>query len=215
MHRKLIQWFGLTGLLALLSYSAAVVFSPMAYPGYNWMAQAVSDLSANSAPSRELWNQLAALYGVGSVVCATCSAIFVSERIIPSRLFRVGVYLFAGMNWVSNIGYAMFPLSDSGREIASSQEIMHIVVTALVVVLSIVSLACLIIAGCRKNGSKGICIAAGIALLMMLVGAIGQGLVPPALFGVMERFSVFAAVGFNAVLGRYLFYGFRGLEKKQ
>lgn len=26
----------------LLSYTAAVVFSPLAYPGYNWMAQAVS-----------------------------------------------------------------------------------------------------------------------------------------------------------------------------
>ena len=51
MNRKLIHWFGLTGLLALISYAAAVIFSPMAYPGYNWMAQAVSDLSAETAPS--------------------------------------------------------------------------------------------------------------------------------------------------------------------
>ena len=29
------------------------------------------------------------------------------------------------------------------------------------------------------------------------------------LTGVVERFSVFAAVGFNAVLGLYLFGGFR------
>ena len=140
MRRKLIQWLGLTGILALLSYTAAVVFSPMAYPGYDWMAQAVSDLSADSAPSRGLWNQLAALYGVGSVVCSTCAAIFVSERKVSSRLFRVGVYLFAGMNWVSNVGYAMFPLADSGKEIASFQEIMHIAVTAAVVLLSIISL---------------------------------------------------------------------------
>ena len=34
-----------------LSCTAAVVFSPLAYPGYNWMAQAVSDLSAANAPS--------------------------------------------------------------------------------------------------------------------------------------------------------------------
>lgn len=211
MRRKLIQWMGLTGILALLSYTAAVVFSPLAYPGYNWMAQAVSDLSADSAPSRGLWNQLAALYGVGSVVCATCAAIFVSERTISSRLFRVGIYLFAGMNWVSNVGYAMFPLADSGKEIASFQERMHMIVTILVVVLSIASLVCLIVNGFRDKRVKGIGVWAGIALLMMMAGSIGTGIIPVEYFGVAERFSVFAAVGFNAVLGMYLFNGFKGV----
>ncbi len=75
MNRKLINWLGLTGLLALLSYAAAVTFSPLAYPGYNWMAQAVSDLSAQAAPSRALWNQLAAPYNFCGVVCATCAAV--------------------------------------------------------------------------------------------------------------------------------------------
>ena len=46
MNRKLINWVGLTGLLALISYVAAMIIAPMAYPGYNWMEQAVSDLSA-------------------------------------------------------------------------------------------------------------------------------------------------------------------------
>lgn len=212
MRRKLIHWLGLTGVLALLSYTAAVVFSPMAFPGYNWMAQAVSDLSADSAPSRGLWNRLAAFYGVGSVVCATCAAIFVSERIISSRLFRVGIYLFAGMNWVSNVGYSMFPLVDSGKEIASFQEIMHMVVTILVVVLSIASLVCLIVNGFRDKKARGIGIWSAIALFMMMVGSIGTGIVPAVYFGVVERFSVIAAVGFNAVLGWYLFKGFSGLE---
>ena len=81
MNRKLIHWFGLTGLLALVSYAAAVIFSPLAYPGYNWMAQAVSDLSAETAPSRILWDRLAAFYGTGSVVCATCVAIPISPVI--------------------------------------------------------------------------------------------------------------------------------------
>ena len=211
MRRKLIQWLGLTGILALLSYTAAVVFSPMAYPGYNWMAQAVSDLSADSAPSRGLWNWLAALYGVGSVVCATCAAIFVSEHKISSRLFRVGVYLFAGMNWMSNAGYAMFPLADSGKEIASFQETMHMAVTILVVVLSIASLVCLVVNGWRKKRTKGIGIWAAAALAVMTAGSIGTGVVPTAYFGIVERFSVFAAVGFNAVLGVYLFRGFVGI----
>lgn len=40
--RTLLNYCGLLGIVSLLSYTAAVVFSPLAYPGYNWMAQAVS-----------------------------------------------------------------------------------------------------------------------------------------------------------------------------
>lgn len=209
MKRKLINWLGLTGVAAFISYTLAVLISPSAFPGYNWMEQAVSDLSAASAPSRMLWDRIAALYGVCSVVCVTCVSIYISENRISTRLFRIGLHLFTVMNWVSNVGYAMFPLEDSGKEIASFQEIMHIVVTAAVVLLSIVSLVLLIIAGFRKGGIRGLGIWAAVALLMMMIGAIGQKAVPPAYFGIVERFSVFAAVGFNAVCGIYLFMGFR------
>ncbi len=208
MKRKLINRLGLSGILALVSYAAAVIFSPLAYPGYNRMAQAVSDLSAESAPSRVLWNRLAAPYNLCGVVCATCVAVFVSEKKIASKLFRVGIYLFAVMNWISSVGYAMFPLADGGKEIAAAQEVMHVVVTALVVAFSVASLVCLIVAGCREKAARGIGIWAAVALLMMLVGSVGTGIVPPEYFGVAERFSVFGAVGFNATLGWNLFCGF-------
>ena len=214
MNRKLIHWFGLTGLLALVSYAAAVIFSPLAYPGYNWMAQAVSDLSAETAPSRIQWDRLAAFYGTGSVVCATCVAIYVSEERLSTGLFRTGIYLFAAMNWVSAVGYKMFPLADAGKEIASFQEVMHIVVTAAVVLLSVASLVVLIVAGCRDNRVRGIAVRAAVALAMMMIGSIGTGIVPPAYFGIVERFSVFAAVGFDAVLGWYLFNGFQGVADR-
>ena len=209
MRRKLIHWLGLTGVLALLSYTAAVVFSPLAYPGYNWMAQAVSNLSAEAAPSRQLWNQLAAPYNICGVVCATCVTLFVSQKRVSTRLFRVGIYLFMAMNWISAVGYGVFPLTDGGKEIASFQEMMHMVVTVAVVLLSIASLVCLIIAGCREKSVRGIGLWAALALVLMMVGSIGTGIVPPQYFGVVERFSVFTAVGFNAVLGMYLFHGFK------
>lgn len=61
MNEKLIRKLGLLGIVSLLSYTAAVVLSPLAYPGYNCISQAVSDLSADSAPSRVFWNQLDSL----------------------------------------------------------------------------------------------------------------------------------------------------------
>ena len=47
--KNFINYCGLLGVVAFISYTAAVVFSPLAYPGYNWMAQAVSDLSGSDA----------------------------------------------------------------------------------------------------------------------------------------------------------------------
>ena len=107
--KNFINYCGLLGVAAFISYTAAVVFSPLAYPGYNWLAQAVSNLSASNAPSLRLWNQLSSLYNVCTLVCA------------------------------------------------------------------------------------------------MMVGALGMNIVPKEYFGIVERFSVFAATGFQAVLGIHLY----------
>ncbi len=214
MNRKLINWLGLLGILAFISYAAALIFSPLDFPGYNWMEQAASDLSADSAPSRHLWSQLSALYDAGSVVCATCIAIFVSENKTSTKLFRLGIYLFAFMNWISKVGYQMFALSDAGKDIKGFQEVMHMVVTVLVVLLSIVSLVILITSGFKDKEMKGIGVWAAVALGMMFMGPVGMGVFPKQYFGIFERFSTIAAVGFNAVLGVYLFRGFQAKSKK-
>lgn len=204
--RDLLNRLGLCGVLSLLSYTAAVVFSPLAYPGYNWMAQAVSDLSAANAPSKELWEQLSCLHHLCGIVSVMAVCVFVQNRL--TKTLRTGIYLFAAMNWISAVGYKLFPLSDSGNA-GTFQDIMHIyVITALVVLLSIVSLTLIIIGGFREKKYRSLAVCALVALLIMFAGAIGSGTVPKEYFGIFERFSVFAATGFNAVLGVYLFNSF-------
>lgn len=202
MKKTLIQKLGLLGVVSFLSYTAAVVFAPLAYPGYNRMAQAVSDLSAANAPSLALWNQLTAFYNVCEVACVTVVCIGIQGQ--KTKQLRAGICLFAIMEWVSAVGYRMFPLSDSGYA-GAFQDVMHMVVTAAVVLLSIVSLLLIIIAGAKSKTCRSYGICATVALAMMLVGAIGMKLVPAEYFGVVERFSVFAATGFNAALGIHLF----------
>ena len=197
-----MNYCGLLGIVALLSYTVAVVFSPLAYPGYNWMAQAVSDLSASNAPSLRLWNQLSSLYNICALICAMMVCAGIQGK--GSRLLRTGIYLFTAMEWISAVGFSMFPLSDSGYA-GTFQDKMHILSTILVVLLSIVSLVTLIIAGVKRKEYRSFGVFAGIALGMMLVGALGMNIVPKEYFGVVERFSVFAAVGYNAVLGVELF----------
>ena len=160
MKKSLVQKLGLLGVVSFLSYALAVIFSPLAYPGYHPLAQAVSDLSAADAPSSlALWNQLSAGYNACEIVCATIVCVGIQGQ--KTKLLRAGIYLFAIMEWISALGYRMFPLSASGY--------------------------------------------AGTALLLMLTGALGMKLVPADFFGVVERFSVFAATGFNAALGVHLF----------
>ncbi len=200
--KNFMNYCGLLGIVALLSYTVAVVFSPLDYPGYNWMAQAVSDLSASNAPSLGLWNQLSSLYNICTLICAMMVCAGIQGK--GSRLLRTGIYLFTAMEWISAVGFSMFPLSDSGYA-GTFQDKMHILSTILVVLLSIVSFVTLIIAGVKRKEYRSFGVFAGIALGMMLVGALGMNIVPKEYFGVVERFSVFAAVGYNAVLGIELF----------
>lgn len=204
MKKTLVQKLGLTGVLSLLSYTAAVVFSPLAYKGYDWKSQAVSDLSAANAPSLALWNQLSSFYNVCEVLCAVIVCIGIHGK--KTRLLRGGIYTFAAMEFISAVGYRMFPLSDSGYA-GAFQDKMHILITALVVILSIASLLTIIIAGIKNKDCRSYGICAATALIMMLVGAFGMKIVPSEYFGVVERFSVFAATGFNAALGLHLFFG--------
>ncbi|MDO5382831.1 MAG: hypothetical protein Q4F06_08995 [Eubacteriales bacterium] len=62
MIEKRLRTFGILEIISLLSYTAMVVFSPLAYPGYAWLSIAVSDLSADGAPSQNLANQLNPLF---------------------------------------------------------------------------------------------------------------------------------------------------------
>jgi len=224
MKKTLINWLGLLGVVSLMSYTAAVIFSPLTYPGYDWKSQAVSDLSAATAPSLGLWNQLSSLYGICGIVCITLVCVFIQGKL--NRVLRTGIYLFAGMQWVSAVGYTMFPLSDSGyTETAENigdavtamssgpfQDIMHIVVTILVILLSIASLVVLMFGGYRKKTFVSLSVWSTIALILMFAGAVGVGSAPKEIVGIFERFSVFSATGFNAVLGMFLFAGKFNLE---
>lgn len=192
---------GILGLVSLLSYTAMVVFSPLAYPGYDWMAMAVSDLSAVDAPSADIANRLNCLFAPCGLV--SIMAVCVAVRNIPSKRLRFGVYCFAAMEWLCSVGYTCFPwVADAAN--TNPQNVMHLLVTALVVVLSLASLV-LILLGAKKAGIKSLGVWAGICLAAMMIGPIGTGLLPHSVFGLFERFSTFSAVVFNAVLGMYLF----------
>lgn len=203
MVEKRLRMFGIFGIISLLSYTAMVVFSPLSYPGYDWLSMAVSDLSAEGAPSQALAEQLNALYGP----CGLVSIMSVCVGVIGcrSKVLKAGIYCFAAMEWVCSVGYTLFPWV-SGVSSSHLQNVMHLIVTVLVVVLSLVSLI-LVAIGAGKEQMRSLRVWAVICLSAMLIGPIGTALLPKAVFGLFERFSTFSAVVFNTVLGIFLMKG--------
>ncbi len=155
---------------------------------------------------------MTALYQNCGIVSITLVAVFIEGKL--TKTLRTGIYLFTVMNWVSFIGYELFPLTTKGYS-GTFQDIMHTyVITLAVVLLSILSLMYIIIGGIREKRYRSLSIWATICLFFMLIGAIGTGVVPPTYFGVFERFSVLSATFFNAILGIFLFNGFQFASKE-
>ena len=198
-----LKHLGIFGVISLLSYAAMVIFSPLAYPGYNWLSMAVSDLGAVGASSAALAERLNALFGPCAVV--SVMAVCVGAAGCKAKLLKTGIGFFAAMEWITVVGYKMFPLVQ-GEAVSAFQNAMHIVVTILVVLFSIISLV-LIAVGGRKEQMPSLSNWAIGCLAAMMIGALGTGILPKSVFGLFERFSTFSAVIFNAVLGVYLLKG--------
>ena len=204
-NRTILNYLSLTGILAVVFYVLHDVVGAQFYPGYNFLSQAVSDLTASDAPSRVVAGGLSSVYGIFSVISSMAVVLLVKDQL--NKTLRVGIYLFAVMNLISNIGYSLFPLSTTGYA-ATFQDVMHLyVVTMLVVLLSISSLILIIVGGLKgKIKFQSLSYIAMVALLLMMSGAILSNLVDPFIFGLVERFSTYSAVLFTGVLG---VYGFR------
>ncbi len=201
-NKNRIQWLALMGLVGTIFYFLHVILGEMNYPGYNPLAQAVSALTAATAPSRRIASAYSTVYAFFTVAACTLLCVFYQGRV--NRVFRLGIYLFAVMEWISAIGYTLFPLSGSGYD-GTFQDVMHMVVTAFVVLLSIASMI-LIAVGCfRSKVHKRFGIFSIAVLGIMALGSIATGVAPIGYFGVAERLSVYSVVVYSAVLSLFTF----------
>ena len=207
---KLVRLLSLSGVVAAVFYFLHVYFGIQNYPDYDSLSQAVSDLTATDAPSFVVASRFSSLYSLFAVVGCTFLCLIVANQI--NQTFRLGIYLYTIMNWVSSVGYTLFPLSGQGFQ-GTFQDIMHFyVVTIAVVLLSIISLILIFIGGRRHKATKIIAILGLVALLSMFLGSIGTGIAPKAYFGLFERFSVFSVVFYTAMLGLFG-YTYRNFPK--
>lgn len=201
-NKSIVQWFSLFAILGMIFYFLHVIIGTTLYPGYNWLTQAVSDLTADSAPSRDVALRLTSVYAIFTVAATLMFVVFIIGKV--SKGFRLGIYLFAGMQMTSAVGYALFPLSESGLS-NSFQDVMHMVVTLIVVLLSIAAMILMGSSAIKNKQHRTFGVVTFVFLGLMLLGSILTGVVPQSYFGVAERISVYAVVVYSAVLSIFIF----------
>lgn len=208
--KQLINWLYLSGVISIIFYILHDIIGTINYPGYQWKSQPISDLTAIDAPSFSISKKFSSLYGIFSSLCCTLISIQIynhhKKEDNNNMLLKIGIYLFTLMNYISSIGYYLFPLTSSGYD-GSFRSIVHVyIITLIVVLLSIISLTLIAISSYKKGEKfSSLSYLSTITLFLMVIGAIGSGVVPKIYFGILERLSAYSVVIFNGILG---FYGF-------
>lgn len=198
--QNILQYCGLLGILGVLFYFLHILVGGLLYVGYNPVKQAISDLTAIGAPSELAARILSGIYGVFIMAFSICFYIFFRRKL--NRIFSLGALFLLIMNVVSAIGYTAFPLSEAGFA-DTFQDTMHLVVTVLVVVLSIVALILLAIGFIKSKRYKIWGFIAIATLILMATGSILSG-AAPAILGFAERISLYSLQIFTAILSLFM-----------
>ena len=201
-NKKLIKIFSLFGAIGVFFYFLHVLLGTLFYEGYNPMAQAISDLTASNSPSKSIAMLFSILYGIFTVIFSICFFVYFKQKI--NRWVTFGVGFFCGMNIVSFLGYTFFPLSESGYA-GTFQDIMHIVVTIMVVLFTIIALILLVIGFFKTKNIKYLGIISLCTFLLVLAGPMLMNILPKEYFGIAERISIYPLMIYTGILSLWMY----------
>jgi hypothetical membrane protein len=201
MNKKIIKIIPLLGILSVILYFLHIILGEIFYDGYNPLAQAVSDLTASNSPSKNIARVFSTLYGICAVIFSIGFFAYFKNKI--NKAVTVSSFVFCIMNTISFLGYTFFPLSESGYA-GTFQDKMHMVVTVLVVLSTIVSLVLYTIGFFRTKEHKRLGIISISALLILMAGAMLINIMPKEYFGVAERINVYAIIIYTGILSLWM-----------
>ncbi|MBZ4647155.1 MAG: hypothetical protein JG777_2644 [Clostridia bacterium] len=131
--KKFLMPFGMIG---VLFYFTHTILGRILWKEYNPITMDISSLTADGAPNAHLLRMLTFIYGI-------CMVLFIVGLIKKSfseyhSLLKTGYIVLMIMQLTSIFGYSLFPLSGDKTEM-NFQNIMHIIVTVIVVFTTIAS----------------------------------------------------------------------------
>jgi len=108
------------------------------------------------------------------------------------------------MTFVSFFGYMFFPLSQAGFA-GTFNDKMHLVVTILVVLFTIVSLILFFIGFLKTSNFKYLGIISICTFAALLIGVMLINKLPKIYFGIAERVNVYSIKIFTGILSFWMF----------
>ena len=200
--KKIIKLLPLFGVAGVVFYFFHVLFGTLFYTGYDPMAQAISDLTASNSPSKNIAMPFSFLYGIFTVIFSTYFFVYFKQKINKCVTFGAGI--FCVMTIVSFLGYTFFPLSESGYA-GTFQDKMHMVVTVIVVLFTIIALISFIIGFLKTEKLKYLAIISLCTFLLLLTGSMLMNILPKEYFGIAERINVYSIVIYTGILSFWMF----------
>jgi len=200
-NRKAWQVLSLFGFFGVIFYFLHIVLGRIFYEGYNPFAQAISDLTASSSPSKNIASPLSFIYGIFTVTFSVGFLVYFIGKI--NKIISVGSCFFCLMTVISFFGYTFFPLSEAGYA-DTFQDKMHLIVTVLVVLFTIISIILYSIGFLKTDKYKYLGIVSISTLLVLIAGAMLINIMPQEYFGVAERINVYSIVIYTGILSFWM-----------
>lgn len=124
------------GMVGVLFYFAHTIAGRILWPEYNPITADISSLTAEGAPYARMLRVLTSVYGI-------CMLLFIGALLKKAfgqyhSMLKAGFGILFIMQLTSLIGYGLFPLSGD-KTAVNFQNMMHIIVTVIVVFTTIAS----------------------------------------------------------------------------
>jgi hypothetical protein len=202
LSKNILKTIGLFGLIGGIICFLHIIFGRIYYENYNPFSQAVSDLTADDSPSKEIARIFTRLYGIFTVIFSIVFFIYFKDKI--NKFVKNSSCIFCIMTIISSIGYTLFPVSESGYA-GTFQDKMHILVTILVVVSTILSIILFIIGFLKTELYKYMGIISLCTLIFLLAGAMLLNIVPKEYFGTAEWINVYSIIIYTSILSIWMY----------
>jgi len=189
MILKILKSFGM---VAVVFYFIHVFLGQLLWSEYNPITTDISSLTAVGAPN-------AGLIGIFTVIYGICLVIFAIAMVIESfnekynSITKLGFIFFLSMAIISLIGFGLFPLSPD-KTALNFQNMMHILITGITVLFTIIFLFLLGIGFLKKEKFKKLGkISLGVAILIIIFGILNPISMALGLniLGLTERLVIF------------------------
>ncbi len=197
------KFFMPLGMIGVIFYFTHIFLGQILWPEYNPVTMDISSLTAVGAPNAGLLRVFTLSYGV-------CTIFFTIGLIIKAFrkygiLVKIGYIVLFVMEFTSLLGYAMFPLTGDKTEM-NFQNMMHIVVTVIVVFTTMASGYLLSIGYIRQEKLRGLGrFILAMSILITLFGfsnPVGMGL-KLNILGLTERMVIFSLQLIMFVISAY------------